>query len=520
MCAIGCHISPTKYTVTPLYRIFDETDLTTPFCWMTPSYFMMIPAKGTLASRAKCQVKVVFYPWVTQVFDVIAVCQFGDAGQCKKYVKLEAIAKFPHLLLSVPGELSQTSGQEDTQSVLSFNHVAIRSTAEKYMEVHNFSPVSISRAGAGSYAFDLSAFSCNIKEGVVPANGTLQIPITFTPQIVGIQSVDYFHISRPGNISKSVLKVMGSCKGPLVCLQLLKLNFGCVTLGETARSTMEISNTSDVPTFYQFEMDCSQSVFVIDEPCGFLGGESTKTLKLKFRPTHPINCYRRVACLIHHQDPLFLDLLGTCHTSTETPAILQPKHIDLYLVNASRRLTTYPPDILSIMLAEGKLALDLNGALMLVSPTCCEPELTEGHTNILSIVEYFDDGISSDVTMFPPHVTTSVRELNFQGCPQLDNITPLPFCLINYTKGKVSVVWTARPGSPFSVTPLTIDIPPLKSIACRLHFKPNMNNMLYAAEMDDHNGVVGGGLSPPEKQSTNRLTTGFLLLLGKQKRVG
>ncbi|XP_042192118.1 cilia- and flagella-associated protein 65 [Callorhinchus milii] len=498
------------------FHMYNSSDLTTPFCWMTPSYFMMIPAKGTLASRAKCQVKVVFYPWVTQVFDVIAVCQFGDAGQCKKYVKLEAIAKFPHLLLSVPGELSQTSGQEDTQSVLSFNHVAIRSTAEKYMEVHNFSPVCTSFQIVQSHTSSLpkSAFSCNIKEGVVPANGTLQIPITFTPQIVGIQSVDYFHISRPGNISKSVLKVMGSCKGPLVCLQLLKLNFGCVTLGETARSTMEISNTSDVPTFYQFEMDCSQSVFVIDEPCGFLGGESTKTLKLKFRPTHPINCYRRVACLIHHQDPLFLDLLGTCHTSTETPAILQPKHIDLYLVNASRRLTTYPPDILSIMLAEGKLALDLNGALMLVSPTCCEPEatvedtdkLTEGHTNILSIVEYFDDGISSDVTMFPPHVTTSVRELNFQGCPQLDNITPLPFCLINYTKGKVSVVWTARPGSPFSVTPLTIDIPPLKSIACRLHFKPNMNNMLYAAEMEcfayykamrDHRMVDDNTFCPP-----------------------
>lgn len=64
------------------------------------------------------------------------------------------------------------------------------------------------------------------------------------------------------------------------------------------------------------------------------------------------------------QDPLFLDLIGTCHSDSTKPAILRPQHLAWYRTHLVRGLTLYPPDILDIMLREKKLEQDKNGALM------------------------------------------------------------------------------------------------------------------------------------------------------------
>lgn len=63
------------------------------------------------------------------------------------------------------------------------------------------------------------------------------------------------------------------------------------------------------------------------------------------------------------QDPLFLDLIGTCHSDNTKPVILKPQHLTWYRTHLVRGLTLYPPDILGIMLKEKKLERDRNGAL-------------------------------------------------------------------------------------------------------------------------------------------------------------
>lgn len=65
------------------------------------------------------------------------------------------------------------------------------------------------------------------------------------------------------------------------------------------------------------------------------------------------------------QDPLFLDLIGTCHSDSTKPAILRPQHLVWYRTHLVRGLTLYPPDILGLMLSEKKLEQDENGALMI-----------------------------------------------------------------------------------------------------------------------------------------------------------
>ncbi|XP_072325408.1 cilia- and flagella-associated protein 65 isoform X1 [Scyliorhinus torazame] len=500
-----------------MFYLSNNSQLPTCFRLEVFSPFSFVPPSGVLPPWDDYKIKVLFQPTVPKYFDAIATCKFGD-DESVKHMKLQAIAKYPHLLVSALGELSQTTGQEDTQSILNFGHVAIGSAVEKYMEIHNYSMVDTSfRIMQFERPAPLqSEFTCKVREGTVEANSRIQVPIVFTPQTVGVQSADYLHVKRPGNSSTAVLKVIGSCKGPVVSLADLKLTFGCVPLGEIVTYATEISNTSDVATFYQFEIDCTQSVFVIDWPCGVLGGESTQKLRVTFRPSHPINYYRRVACLIHHQDPLFLDLIGTCHSSQVMPAILKPKHIEVYRTNMVRGLTFYPPDILSTMLKEGKLQLDAVGTLVLAPEQCCiTPEKIENEDcpkppvlfpSISSIIEYFDDGVQSDITMFPPHVSVSERELNFGKCLVLDKIIPLPLSMMNHTKGKVTVLWTSVPGSIFTVIPQTIDIPPLKNMAFRIHFAPDKTNMLFAAELEcfayykvmrDHRFVDENTFCPP-----------------------
>lgn len=79
------------------------------------------------------------------------------------------------------------------------------------------------------------------------------------------------------------------------------------------------------------------------------------------------------------QDPLFLDLIGTCHSDSIKPAILKPQHLTWYRTHLARGLTFYPPDILAAMLKEKKLERDKNGALMLPPEVCEVPALPAPH---------------------------------------------------------------------------------------------------------------------------------------------
>lgn len=100
------------------------------------------------------------------------------------------------------------------------------------------------------------------------------------------------------------------------------------------------------------------------------------------------------------------------------------------------------------------------------------------------MTEYFYDGVSSDLALFPPHVSVSHREYDFGCCVPLHKVEPLPLCVTNHTKGKITVVWTPNDSSAFQVNPKICDIPPLKSSAFRVLFQPTQLNSLYAAQLE------------------------------------
>ncbi|NXF92889.1 CFA65 protein, partial [Eubucco bourcierii] len=468
-----------------LFPVRNVGDLVTVFAWETPSPFYMVPDCGVLNPGAKCMVKVVFQPKVASGYDVSGTCWLGREKKQKRTIQLKALAKYPYLRVSVTGEEYEGVQPGKLRDTLCFGSVPVGTTVEKCVEIFNMSvvdaPCRIERAK--DPLLQDHVFSCDMSHGVVPAKGKLVMCIQFQPQTAGEHSTNYFTVSSAGCLLQTVLKVVGSCKGPLVSLHQHSVDFGWISLGESSMQTLKISNISDVPAYYQFDIDSRGSVFSLDCPCGVLEGRSTAVLKVTFRPTHPISYHRRVVCLVHHQEPMFVDFFGTCHSDTAKPAVLQARHLSRYRTNMMRGLTFYPPDILSVMLKDGKLQMDEKGALML-PPEIPQDKPPKEYCEANSMTEYFYDGVSCDLALFPPHVSVSPREHDFGCCVPLCKVEPLPLCVTNHTKGNITVAWTLSHSSAFQVNPEICDIPPLKSSAFRVLFQPTQLNSLYAAELE------------------------------------
>ncbi|XP_075685231.1 cilia- and flagella-associated protein 65 isoform X2 [Rhinoderma darwinii] len=477
------------------------SDLQTQFRWDVPESFQMIPASGVLDPKCEVRTTVTFQPQIALVHNAIATCYFGEREEYKSIIQFTAIAKYPHLLVTVPGDSGEKKEEEEEEGpLLDFGSVGVSTISEKIIEIHNLSmvdsPFRIEREKHSSQV-DCN-FSCDVAGGVVPAQGKIRVPLQFRPRLVGKESVDYFQVIPAGNLTRTVLKVFGTCKGPIVSLQTSLVNFGLLQLGEKVLRTLEITNASDVLAVYQFDIDSTESVFSFDLPYGTLVPRETRSIKITFSPMHPIPHYRRVACLIHHQDPLLVDLIGTCHSDMDKPAVMLPKHLSIYRTNMARGLSVYSPDILDAMLESGALTTDTTGALFKQDEDNPSPEKCVLND---AASEFFDDEASESTS----HVTTSARDFNFGRCERSSQ-EPLPLSLTNHTKGKVTLVWTCKPNSPFRITPECTEIPPLKSTAFRVIFHPSQTNTLYAAELEgfvfykvlrDYRNVKDIAICPP-----------------------
>uniref|UniRef100_A0A3B1J350 Uncharacterized protein n=1 Tax=Astyanax mexicanus TaxID=7994 RepID=A0A3B1J350_ASTMX len=351
------------------FLIRNVSKLRTGFQWVVEQPFELSPVSGSLEPGGAQKVTVTFKPQKALVYQTEATCTFGDDNEsivCNSMPSMFSLAKYPYLQIISPG-------QEEDCGVLEFGRIAIGSSLEKHIEICNPSPVSncvtsgiLSLHKTKMPALMESVFQCDVQKGHVAPHSVLAVPVCFTPLTVDTTSVEYFSLTCPGALSKDLLKVTGSCIGPVVSLSSSVVDFGCVEEGGEATRVIHVINSSTVLAHYQFDMDPrGYGVFTVDQISGTIAANSSLTLHLRFRPHHSIAYHRRTACLILHREPLFLDLIGTCHSEQLKPAILCPRHLRVYRLNLLRGLTCYPPDILSAMLDEHKLQLDEKGGLVL-----------------------------------------------------------------------------------------------------------------------------------------------------------
>ncbi|XP_013095381.2 cilia- and flagella-associated protein 65-like isoform X1 [Biomphalaria glabrata] len=483
MCAV-------RDSVSISFDVYNTGDLDTCLLWDVQSPFVIEPVEAVLAKGSSVQFKATFKPECAYVYEVTAICEFGTEYEFSRPTIFYGIGKFPHLLACLSGvnaEAANANKSLDVETVLDFGDVPAATTVGKWVELHNLAPVrSLFKVEKVSGTKQMeTSFHCSITEGIVPAMSAMRIPLSFSPHSPNSVSIDYFNVISVGNISHSEIKCIGRSIGPKVELSKSWLNFKLVQEGQKVTRTLEIINNSDVEAFFQFDIDCEESVFQLSSTSGTLAAKSTATLLIHFIPKHPINYYRRVTLLVHNQSPLFLDLLGTCHSENQQPAILRMRHILKYFTHVERGLSVIAPDQLNKFHKDGRLELDENGCLKVIQETdMADLVPNPALSNVTAIDEYFNDGVHSPVVNVIPHVSLDVCILDFGVCQNIQALAEKTVNITNHTRGKVTVQWNGDQSHIFSVSPNVLDIPPLKACSFRVTFRPNCENKLYGNELE------------------------------------
>lgn len=519
MCAV-------KDCIEVLFQIRNTSELVTKFQWKAFEPFSIIPESGTMAPRTSCSVKAIFCPKAALVYEGTAVCTYsaGELIPFTKHVNIEGIGKFPHLVASVVGEKKPLVQTNSREALLDFGEVPVQSTASKWIELHNFSPVNapFQVLQPSSTANIDTVFSCSHYHGVVPAESTIKLKVLFSPQNHSHQFVDYLEVIALGATNCSVIKCIGIGKGPDVVIDDQYLDMGVVESGKFVAKSFKILNNSEVPATFQFMIDCSQSVFKLDTTCGLLPGKGSQTVVLRFSPMKPINYYRRLTCLIQNQDPLFIDLFGTCHTEQVKPAVLQKKHLDCYQVHVRRGLSKIPPEQLNEYLDTCKLQLDEDGTLMFPENSSLS-NIIQPMLELAPMQELFCHASVGETSVIVPHISLDVNHADFGRLQDPKAVEQKTVNITNHTKGKISCVWMKDTKGIFSVSPEECDVLPLKTASFRLAFRPNAANQFFSADLEcyafyksmrDYRLVEDTTLCPPWCLSLS--ATGHTFALGTE----
>ncbi|XP_071348758.1 cilia- and flagella-associated protein 65 isoform X2 [Trachinotus anak] len=485
-----CAVQHSSHTT---FRLKNASKLQTCFQWVCAVPFQLSPEQGLLRPSEECHITVVFRPQEAMVYQQQAYCRFGEEGEMAEScctVLLQALAKYPCLLLRNPAK----EENEKEGPALHFGPVAVGKSLQKHFDIVNPSPVtasfSLPQLSGGVPLFG-SEFSCDVTRGKVVPGGSFRVTVTYSPVLVDTVSVEYLSLKCRGAVNETVLKLTGSCIGPKASLSSSVVDFGCVTEGEAVIQTVELVNSSPVETIYQWDLDFNvHSVFTIQPASGTVRPHSHTTLKAVYRPTRPIAHHRRVACLILHRDPLFLDLIGTCHSELQQPAILKPEHLVLYKLHWYRRQD--PPDTLSAMQQDQNIHLDqqlLHSALVEQSNHRVDSATVVPRT---PMEEYFQICLGCMDPLFSSsssssHVSVVPNELLFNHkmpSSLSSSSTSSSVSIINHTRGKLSLVWTVAQDSPFTVSPSSCDLAPLKSTSFRVTYDPKEHNTLHGAQLE------------------------------------
>ncbi|XP_053184754.1 cilia- and flagella-associated protein 65 [Scomber japonicus] len=486
-----CAVQHSTHTT---FLLKNASKLQTCFQWECAAPFQLRPEQGLLKPGQGCSITVVFQPQEALVYQQQACCTFGEegdeTGSCCT-VLLQGLAKYPCLQLR---NKSNKNESEQGGLVLHFGSVAVGQSLQKYFDIFNPSPVtasfSLSRLFGGVPLLG-SEFSCDITRGKVAPGGSLQVTVTYTPAAVDTVFVEYLSLQCRGALSKTLIKLTGNCIGPKVSLSSSVVDFGCVEERGAVVQTVELVNSSPAEAIYQWDLDCSgHSVFSIQPASGTVHPHSRITVKTVYRPTQAFAHHRRVVCFILHRDPEFLDLIGTCHSELQKPAVLKPEHLVLYRSHWYSRQD--PPDTLTDMQQDHNIQLDQQGVLCPLEESNQRPDSADivSSTPVENYYQYQGsmDPLSSISSSLSPRVSVVPSELLFNhkmpSSLSTSSTSSQAVSITNHTGRKLCLVWTVAQDSPFSTSPLSCDLAPLKSTSFRVTYDPKQLNTLHGAQLE------------------------------------
>ncbi|KAJ3173570.1 hypothetical protein HDU88_002656 [Geranomyces variabilis] len=472
-------LCPTRETARETFLLKNTGELASFYEWTIPKPFSISPRTGYLAPGTVIPVIIDFKPTDASVFNATAVCTFGDKKHWERSKSVQAMSVFgigKYSFLAIEGG----------NHTFDFGDVFVGKSVERKFVLVNHSAVHANfrikqTEGDSDPYFEFSALT-----GTVESGKSTTITITYAPAAAGMISTDYFDVTTlSGNTIRIVCN--GTGVGPRVTLNTSVVNFNDVPASSTVNRALFVQNHSATPAFYQFLVE-AESIFRIDKPSGTINANSSVALTIKFSAVEPINYYRRIYCLVEHQDGLILDLLATCYNDKRRPATFVYKHIQTYQNRKANGMWSFGPEQLEEMMKSGSVICK-EGLLHWTNPAQGDiyrsksvqdstyPECKTGS-------EYFYENTSDTepVTLLDTYV-------DFGSCSRYRVIDSQSIRITNNTKGKMSCVWI-MPGemtgqqSVFTVSPAVTDILPKSTVDFRVSFRPNVDNSIYGSQLE------------------------------------
>uniref|UniRef100_A0A3B3VS65 Abnormal spindle-like microcephaly-associated protein ASH domain-containing protein n=1 Tax=Poecilia latipinna TaxID=48699 RepID=A0A3B3VS65_9TELE len=441
------------------------------FKWDSAAPFQLSPEQGRLKPGQQCVIEVDFQPLEAQVYQQQVHCTYGEDGSkadscCA--VLLQGIGTAETKLEIIHGDIE-----------LDFGSVAVGHSLSKHFEIFNPSPVSSNHVFMLNLKIRLlvlSHFSC--------CSFLLE---TFTK----IKTLLFFFLIKgSGKQNKHILISERTflLSGPELCLSSSVVDFGCVEEKRLAVQTVELLNTSPVQATYQWDIDSANSVFRVSPASGTVLPYGQIKVNVSYKPTQPMPHHRRVACLILLREPLFLDLIGTCHPDFQKPVALTLEHLVEYkyklccMSNSSDTQLGAPLPTEEVKNKNKQEKKNRFSSLEGNSATVIPPAPMEKSNEIRE--EHVDSLFSPSF----PFVSTEPSELlfNHKATSFIATSSAVSQCVTfkNHTKEKLSLMWTVIQDSPFCVTPSSFELAPLKSTTALVTYEPRQINALHGGELE------------------------------------
>ena len=236
------------------------------------------PCATALAPGASCDFVVTFTPSAVNATDSTTLTASVSPGNAGTYALTSAGAEAT-LAISPPAAWS------------GFGTVEVNTSATATFTVTNTGPVSTNGVPAvtssnGDFVVSAGPQPCT---AALPANGTCDFVVTFTPQMTVTNDSSTLTASSPQAVSGTYVASGSGAVPTLAILPLAFTGFGYVTVGQSASATLAVQNSgpvgSGMPTVSSSNPDFTISAGVTNPCSGALAVNATCNFTLTFGPT-------------------------------------------------------------------------------------------------------------------------------------------------------------------------------------------------------------------------------------------
>ena len=410
----------------------------TEFVWLFKEPFKINPSHGIIGGKKQTTVILTFLPTSATRYDGTLICRYGKNLLESSNLQVIGIAKVPHISLSIEN--------------IDFGRVPSGTKASQTLTVHNSAPVPATVSIIPDHPlFQIQPTQVNLKP-----KGTETVKVTFQPTNYDFYAFSNIRFYTAGGNS-AYMRCSAYVTGPKVSIDHTYLSLGNIQLKSTSSNIFNIQNHSDRKVFFEFMIEPT-SVFSFDPNQGILAPNYSKSIRVTFKPEHPISYYRRVILLIHQHHPIAIDLFGSAFDTFNIPPKIKSSHIENY-----RRITAdgnfhKPPHY------HTKVSDPVLPTIDFVSN-----DLRRNNCIINSGVHLFDE-------LFSHHdlISLSSSHFEFGGCQRDISPDKKVLTIKNNTDGPLMIYWQTNSDGFVTIEPQNLEVLKKQSVDFQVKFNPKL----------------------------------------------